>query len=92
MLVQVDTLKSLLNISDQHDIQWKNLARKFPELDDIVDNCSTVEKLTTAEMKMKLIRLYQNYVSEWNTVRSQLSVGLIKSNDIESTDKNCLVA
>jgi 7-cyano-7-deazaguanine synthase in queuosine biosynthesis len=92
MLVQVDTLQSLLNISDQHDIQWKNLACKFPELDDIVDNCSTGEKLTTVEMKLKLTRLYQNYVSEWNNVRSQLSVGLIKSNDIESSDKNCLVA
>lgn len=92
MLVQVDTLQSLLNISDQYDIQWRNLARKFPELDDIVDNCSTLEKLTTFEMKLKLIRLYQNYVSEWNTVRSQLSVGLIKSNDIKSSDKNYLVA
>lgn len=92
MLAQVDTLQNLLNTSDQSEIQWRNLAYKFPDLDDIVDNCSMVEKLTISEMKIKLIRLYQNYVSEWNTVKSQLSVGLINSNDIESSNKNCLVA
>ena len=92
MLAQVDTLQGLLNPSDQLEIQWKNLACKFPVLDDIVDNCSIVEKLTTSDMKSKLIRLYQNYVTEWNDVKSQLSVGLINSNDIESSNKNCLVA
>jgi 7-cyano-7-deazaguanine synthase in queuosine biosynthesis len=92
MLAQVDTLRGLLNPLNQPEIQWKNLACKFPVLDDIVDNCSIVEKLTTSDMKNKLIRLYQNYVTEWDEVRAQLSVGLINSNDNEPSNKYCLVA
>ncbi|WP_309735186.1 hypothetical protein [Chamaesiphon sp. OTE_75_metabat_556] len=92
MLAQVDTLRCLLvgaaspleNRSKPQEVQWEALTRKFPNLDDIVDRCYVVEKLTTLEMQSKLIRLYQNYVAEWDDVTSQLSVNLIKSRDSES--------
>jgi Queuosine biosynthesis protein QueC len=88
MLAQVDTLRCLLNRSNPHEVQWEALTRKFPILEDIVDRCYVVEKLTTLEMQSKLIRLYQNYVAEWDDVKSQLSVNLIKSRDSESLDRN----
>jgi hypothetical protein len=84
MLAQVDTLRCLLDRSQSQEVQWEALTRKFPNLDDIVDRCYVVEKLTTLEMQSKLIRLYQNYVAEWDDVTSQLSVNLIKSRDSES--------
>jgi hypothetical protein len=37
MLVQVSTLKELLNYSEDTGSQWKSLTQRFPELDDIVD-------------------------------------------------------
>jgi hypothetical protein len=88
MLAQVDTLRCLLNRSNPHEVQWEALTHKFPILDDIVDRCYVVEKLTTLDMQRKLIRLYQNYVAEWDDVKSQLSVNLIKSRDSESLDRN----
>jgi hypothetical protein len=77
MLAQVDTLRELLNTSDRPEIQWEMLSRKFPVLDDIVDNCSSAEKLTIFDMRSKLIRLYQSYVNEWDGVKPQLLVCLI---------------
>ncbi|MEK0190700.1 MAG: hypothetical protein EAZ78_11055 [Oscillatoriales cyanobacterium] len=88
MLAQVETLRCLLNRPNPHEIQWEALTRKFPRLDDIVDRCSVVEKLTTLDMQSKLIRLYQKYVAEWDDVKSQLSVNLIKNRDSESLDRN----
>lgn len=88
MLAQVETLRCLLNPPNPHEVQWEALTRKFPILDDIVDQCSVVEKLTTLDMQSKLIRLYQNYVAEWDDVKSQLSVNLIKDRDSESLYRN----
>jgi Queuosine biosynthesis protein QueC len=79
MLAQVDILRCLLDRSHPHEIQWEALTRKFLYLDDIVDLCYVGEKLTTMEMQSKLIKLYQNYVAEWDDVKSQLSVNLINS-------------
>lgn len=88
MLAQVETLRFLLNRPNPHEIQWEALTRKFPILDDIVDQCSVVEKLTALDMQSKLIRLYQKYVAEWDDVKSQLSVNLIKNRDSESLYRN----
>ncbi|MEG4012673.1 MULTISPECIES: 7-cyano-7-deazaguanine synthase [unclassified Microcoleus] len=88
MLAQVETLRCLLNRPNSHKVQWEALTRKFPIIDDIVDQCSVVEKLTTLDMQSKLIRLYQNYVAEWDDVKSQLSVNLIKNTESESLYRN----
>jgi hypothetical protein len=92
MLAQVDTLRYLLNKSNSHELQWEALTRKFPILDDIVDKCYALEKLTIPDMQSKLIRLYQNYVTEWDEVKSQLSIDLISRKENESSDKNRSVA
>lgn len=72
MLAQVSTLKGLLNHSEDVVSQWQSLTRRFPELDDIVDRTHEVEGLTSLEMRKNLIRLYQTYVSEWDTVEPQI--------------------
>ncbi|WP_341733982.1 7-cyano-7-deazaguanine synthase [Microcoleus sp. EPA2] len=74
MLVQVNTLRSLLNVSDERDLQWEALTREFSDLNDIVDRCAEVENLLAIDMRNRLIQLYQNYVSEWDTVKSRISV------------------
>jgi hypothetical protein len=73
MLAQVSTLRELLNYSEDAGSQWESLTRRFPELDDIVDRTHELEGLTSAEMRKSLIRLYQTYVSEWDTVGPQIS-------------------
>jgi hypothetical protein len=78
MLTQVDALRGLLARSHLHEVQWEALTRKFPILDDIVDQCCVLEKLTMLDMQSKLIKLYQKYVAEWDDVKFQLSVNLIK--------------
>lgn len=73
MFVQVSTLKKLLKYSESSTTQWVSLTKRFPELDDIVDRTHEVEDLTSLEMRERLIRLYQTYVLEWDTVESQIS-------------------
>lgn len=74
MLVQVNTLRNLLNVSDEMGLQWEALTREFPVLDDIVDRCAEVENLLPIDMRNRLIQLYRSYVSEWDTVKSKISV------------------
>jgi hypothetical protein len=73
MLAQVSTLKGLLKYSENTTAQWESLTKRFPELDDIVDRTHEGEGLTSLEMRKCLIRLYQTYVSEWDTVEPQIS-------------------
>ncbi|NET01127.1 MAG: hypothetical protein F6K61_11250 [Sphaerospermopsis sp. SIO1G1] len=75
MQAQVRSFESLFAISDQN---WQMLTKKFPILDDIVDRTATTENLLPDQMRDKLVRLYQNYVDEWNNVESDLSIGLFK--------------
>ncbi|NJK29339.1 MAG: hypothetical protein HC940_03875 [Acaryochloris sp. SU_5_25] len=72
MLMQVSTLRGLLNYSEDAVSQWKSLTQRFPELDDIVDRTHEGESLTSLDMRKSLIGLYQTYVSEWDTVESQI--------------------
>ncbi|MEG4281563.1 7-cyano-7-deazaguanine synthase [Microcoleus sp. A006_D1] len=74
MLVQVNTLRNLLDVSDEMGIQWEALTREFPVLDDIVDRGAISESLLPADMRSHLIQLYRNYVSEWDTVKSEIAV------------------
>jgi hypothetical protein len=74
MLAQVNTVRSLLNVSDEMDIQWEALTREFPVLDDIVDRGAGAEGLLPADMRSHLIQLYRSYVSEWDTVKYQIAV------------------
>jgi hypothetical protein len=74
MLVQVNTLRNLLDVSDEMDLQWEALTREFPVLDDIVDRGAGAEILLPPDMRSQLIQLYRNYVSEWDTVKSEIAV------------------
>ena len=74
MLVQVKTLRNLLDVSDEMDLQWEALTREFPVLDDIVDRSAGAESLLPIDMRGQLIQLYRTYVSEWDTVKSQIAV------------------
>lgn len=91
MLEQVKTLRSLLGTSDNPNIQWKALTQKFPGLDDIVDQSADTENLQPADMQIRLIRLYQNYVMEWETVESQIAIGLLsKRSDQQPLNKDLI--
>jgi hypothetical protein len=74
MQAQVRTLDSLLGVSDE---PWQAFTKKFPVLDDIVDQVSVAESLLPADMRSHIIQLYQNYVSEWNTVEWQIANGIL---------------
>lgn len=84
MLTQVYALKGLLNDSKDAVSQWESLTQRFPELDDIVDRTHQIEGLTSPEMRKSLIRLYQTYASEWDTVEPQISRDFL-SQAIEQT-------
>lgn len=72
MLAQVSTLRKLLRDSDQAIHQWASLTQRFSELDDIVDRTHGEEGLSLLDMRDKLIRLFQAYVIEWDTVEPQI--------------------
>lgn len=65
MKKQVKTLNNLLTQSKEQKIQWKELAKEFIELDDIVDRTCEAEKLSPDDMRNCLITLYGTYVEEW---------------------------
>ncbi|EDX75939.1 hypothetical protein MC7420_5373 [Coleofasciculus chthonoplastes PCC 7420] len=73
MLVQVCTFRRLLSASDQ----WEALTREFLQLDDIVDRSAAAENLLPADMQSRLIKLYQTYVAEWDTVESRIAAEIL---------------
>ena len=77
MQKQVQTLHKLLQQSQEKNMQWKYLVREFYELDDIVDRTYELENLSPSQMKNNLIKLYENYVSEWMAVESHLEKGFL---------------
>jgi hypothetical protein len=92
MLMQVSTLRRLLDVSDETSLQWQALTKEFPVLDDIVDRGAVAENLLPGDMQSRLIQLYQSYVSEWGAVESQIAVGILnKRSDQQALDR-CWVA
>ncbi|MBE9197676.1 MULTISPECIES: 7-cyano-7-deazaguanine synthase [unclassified Nodularia (in: cyanobacteria)] len=89
MQAQIQTLDSLFGLSDE---PWKNLTKKFPELDDIVDRTAVAENLLPADMRIRLIQLYQNYVSEWNAVESQIAEGLLNKSSYQKASSRYVVS
>jgi 7-cyano-7-deazaguanine synthase in queuosine biosynthesis len=92
MLAQVSTLRDLLNVSDDPNLQWESLTRRFLDLDDIVDRTAMAETLLPADMRKHLIRLYQAYVTEWDAVEPHISVDLLNQMSNQQTSDDCLVA
>jgi hypothetical protein len=82
MLAQVSTLRSLLNASEAPNLQWEALTRKFPSLDDIVEQCAKAENLKPFDYQQSLIRLYQTYVAEWDAVESEISANFSNQKQI----------
>lgn len=80
MLVQVRTFIRLLAVSDEPSYQWEALTHEFPVLDDIVDQISTTENLSPANLQGQLLQLYQTYVAEWEAVEAL--VGRLEEMDL----------
>lgn len=79
----------MLSVSDNLNIRWENLTRRFFELDNIVDQTAGTEKLLPVEMQHRLIQLYETYIAEWDAVESQISVGLLDwKNNRNTSDKH----
>ncbi|MCT7979060.1 7-cyano-7-deazaguanine synthase [Laspinema olomoucense] len=81
MLAQLSTFRRLLSTSNEIEIRWEALRRKFPELDDIVDRASEVEGLSPVNMQSRLIRLYWTYVSEWDIVEALVAGDLLDTDN-----------
>jgi Queuosine biosynthesis protein QueC len=90
MLEQVKTFRNLLSTSDNLSLQWKALTQKFQALDNIVDQSAETEGLQPADMQIRLIKLYQNYVTEWDTVESQIAIGLLSKRGDQQALSRCL--
>lgn len=72
MLEQVSIIKDLLSSEKDFSLQWQALTQRFPELDDISDRLGANSAIAVSDVRRKLLRLYQTYVSEWDAVKSQL--------------------
>ena len=92
MLAQVSTLKELLKYSEKTTTQWESLTKRFPELDDIVDRTHEIEGLTSLEMRECLIRLYQTYVSEWDTVEPRISGDFLNQVSVQQVSQDFQLA
>ncbi|MHC5597313.1 MAG: 7-cyano-7-deazaguanine synthase [Nostoc sp.] len=79
MREQVRILNNLFSVSGEISDQWEALTRRFSDLEDIVDRTATAENLLPVDMRGQLIQLYQSYVSEWDTVESRISGGLLNN-------------
>ena len=91
MLTQLSTFRRLLSTSNEIEMRWEALTRKFPELDDIVDLASEVEGLSPVDMQSRLIRLYWTYVSEWDIVESLVARDLLDTDNKQQVlDKKSL--
>lgn len=89
MQTQVRTLDSLLGVSDE---PWEAFTKKFPVLDDIVDQVSVAESLLPTDMRSRLIQLYQNYVSEWNAVEWQIAKGILNKQGSQKPSSRYIVS
>jgi hypothetical protein len=57
----------------------------------VVDQSAKEESLQAADMQSRLIQLYQNYVTEWDTVESQIVIGLLsKRSDQQALNKDLI--
>jgi hypothetical protein len=92
MLVQVSVLKKLLNHSENPVSQWESLTRRFPKLDDIVDRTHEIEGLTSLDMRQNLIRLYQTYVAEWDTVKPQMTRDFLSQEKVQQVPQDFQIA
>ncbi len=88
MFAQVCTFRRLLGDSENLNFQWEALTREFLRLDDIVDRSAAAENLLPTEMQDRLINLYQTYVAEWDTVKSQIAADFLdKDSDQEGSSE-----
>lgn len=92
MLAQASTFRGLFNASEAPIDNWEALTQRFPELDDIVDRIAIAENLLPTDIQKHLIRLYQTYVAEWDTVEVRISVDLSNPISDERTSDEYIVA
>jgi hypothetical protein len=75
MLRQVEDLRVLLSANPP----WDSLVCKYPKLDDVVDYTAPDTGMAPEVMRERLVRLYQTYVCEWDSVRDHIGGGLLDS-------------
>jgi hypothetical protein len=78
MLDQISTLKSHLESTNSPDIKWQKLTRRFTELDDVTDGLEIIDDLPSAKIREDLMRLYQAYVSEWDSIGQHIQSDLLR--------------
>lgn len=78
MLYQVTWLRSCLASSDP----WHTLARKYHDLLDVADHVASRERLPIVTVRHLLLRLYENYVLEWETVWHTIGQGLLSAAEL----------
>lgn len=74
MLTQVSTIRELLNTACTTVTQWEYLTRRFPELNEVLDQlAATEDRLIPNDIQRRLIRLYKAYVDDWEIVESKIA-------------------
>ena len=76
MLVQVSTIKNILETKKSWSSQWQAITRRFPELDNISDRLSVHDEIEVSDIQKRLLRLYQTYVSEWDAAKSKIMLDM----------------
>ena len=70
MLKQVDTMRVLLSADDS----WQNMSKHYGNLVDIVEKLGERQTVTQDH----ILRLYQNYIQEWDQVRDIIGEGFLE--------------
>jgi hypothetical protein len=73
MLRQVEDLRAILSTR----LPWQSFVHKSPRLADIVDQTAPYTGIAPEVMRERLLRLYQTYVYEWDSVRDRFEAGLL---------------
>lgn len=77
MQKQVSIIKQILSTEKDSMLKWQALTQRFPELDDISDRLGNNNAAEIFDIRRKLLRLYQTYVSEWDAVESQFAFDVL---------------
>lgn len=79
MVYQVNTFRKLLKTADP----WSNLCREFTGLADVTDQLYLPDNLTPNGLAQKLMKLYNNYVLEWDRALPNIGQGLLEELELQ---------
>ena len=86
MLYQVHELQATFSNSRSEEEKWCKFARKYPQVDDVMDELYPVDPQTSLfevqqNPRRDLLKMYETYVQEWLAVKDQLSKGILDWKD-----------